>query len=56
MTNSKYTLYKFVKKLDGNWRYCKAAYHDNGKIKNDIVFMMSKQGVLAKNIPKAATT
>jgi hypothetical protein len=25
---SRYTLYKYVK-VDGAWRYCKAAYHDN---------------------------
>lgn len=27
---SRYTLYKYVK-VDGTWRYCKAAYHGNGK-------------------------
>jgi hypothetical protein len=39
---SKYTLYKYVK-VDGTWRYCKAAYHDNGKIKPDIVFVNVKE-------------
>jgi hypothetical protein len=27
MAISKYTLYKYVK-VDGTWRYCKAAYHE----------------------------
>jgi integrase len=38
---SKYTLYKYVK-VDGIWRYCKAAYHDNAKIKTDVVFVNAK--------------
>jgi hypothetical protein len=42
MANPKYTLYKFVKV--GTWRYCKAAYHENGKIKPDIVFVNVKEG------------
>ena len=45
---SKYTLYKYVK-IDDTWRYCKAAYHDNGKIKPDIVFVNVKQGLLEKH-------
>jgi hypothetical protein len=45
---SKYTLYKYVK-IDDTWRYCKAAYHDNGKIKPDIVFVDVKQGLLEKH-------
>ena len=45
---SRYTLYKYVK-VDGTWRYCKAAYHDNGKIKPDIVFVNVKQGLLEKH-------
>ena len=48
MAISKYTLYKYVK-VDGRWRYCKAAYHDNGKIKPDIVFVKVKQGPLEKH-------
>lgn len=28
---SRYTLYKYVR-IDGSWRYCKAAHHDNNKI------------------------
>ena len=45
---SKYTLYKYVK-VDGTWRYCKAAYHDNGKIKPDIVFVDVRQARLEKH-------
>ena len=53
MANSKYTLYKYVK-VDGTWRYCKAAYHETA-IKPDIVFVNVKQALL-KNIWKVATT
>jgi len=45
---SKYTLYKYVK-VAGTWRYCKAAYHDNGKIKPDVVFVNVKEGLLEKH-------
>ena len=45
---SKYTLYKYVR-IDGSWRYCKAAYHDNNKIKPDIVFVNVKEGLLEKH-------
>jgi hypothetical protein len=45
---SKYTLCKYVK-VDGTWRYCKAAYHDNGKIKPDVVFVNVKQALLEKH-------
>ena len=48
MANSKYTLYKYVK-VKGTWRYCKAAYHENGKIKPDIVFVNVKEGLLEKH-------
>jgi integrase len=48
MAISKYTLYKYVK-VDGTWRYCKAAHHDNGKIKLDIVFVNVKEGLLEKH-------
>ena len=48
MAISKYTLYKYVK-VGGAWRYCKAAYHKNGKIKPDIVFVNVKQGLLEKH-------
>ncbi len=33
MAQSKFTLYKYVKLADGSWRYCKAAFYSNGKIK-----------------------
>lgn len=45
---SKYTLYKYVK-VDGTWRYCKAAYHDNAKIKPDIVFVDAKKKLEEKH-------
>jgi integrase len=48
MAISKYTLYKYVK-VGSIWRYCKADYHDNGKIKPDTVFVDAKQGVLEKH-------
>lgn len=48
MAISKYTLYKYVK-IDRTWRYCKAAFHDNGKIKPDVVFVDAKQGLLEKH-------
>src|SRR5712672_3641033 len=48
MATSKYTLYKYVK-VHGTWRYCKAAYHDNSKIKPDIVFVNVKQALIEKH-------
>jgi hypothetical protein len=45
---SKYMLYKYVK-VDGTWRYCKAAYHDNAKIKTDIVFVNANEGLVEKH-------
>jgi len=48
MAISKYTLYKYVK-VEGTWRYCKAPYHDNGKIKPDIVFVNVKKELLEKH-------
>jgi hypothetical protein len=49
MAHSKYTLYKYVK-VYGTWRHCKAAYHDNAKIKPDIVFVNVKEGLLEKHL------
>jgi len=43
-----YALYKYVK-VEGTWRYCKAAYHDNGKTKRDVVFVNVKQALLEKH-------
>jgi integrase len=48
MAISKYTLYKYVK-VDSTWRYCKADYHDNSKIKRDVVFVNVKEGLLEKH-------
>ena len=45
---SRYPLYKYVR-IDGTWRYCKAAYHDNNKIKPGIVFVNVKEGLLEKH-------
>jgi hypothetical protein len=33
MAQSKFTLYKYIKLKDGSWRYCKAAFYSNAKIK-----------------------
>jgi len=48
MAISKYSLYKYVK-VDSTWRYCKAAYHENSKIKPDVVFVNAKEGLLEKH-------
>jgi integrase len=37
MAQSKFTLYKYVKLGDGSWRYKKAAFYSNGKIKLNVV-------------------
>ncbi len=33
MSQSKITLYKYIKLAEGSWRYCKSACYSNGKIK-----------------------
>src|ERR1700692_2926530 len=33
MAQPKFTLYKYIKLADGSWRYCRAAFYSNGKIK-----------------------
>jgi hypothetical protein len=38
MALPKFTLYKHVK-LDSGWRYCKAAWHSNGKVKPNVVLV-----------------
>jgi len=38
MAQPKFTLYKYVK-LQGGWRYCKAAFHDKSKIKPNVVIV-----------------
>jgi hypothetical protein len=45
---SKYTLYKYVE-IAGAWRQCKVTYHENGKIKSDVVFVNVKQEILEKH-------
>lgn len=33
MAQSKFTIYKYVKLQNGSWRYCRAAFYSDGKIK-----------------------
>src|SRR5712671_4618797 len=33
MAQSKFALYKYIKLAGGCWRYCRAAFYSNGKIK-----------------------
>jgi hypothetical protein len=33
MAQSKFTIYKYVKLKNGSWRYCRATFYSNGKIK-----------------------
>lgn len=40
----KFSIYKYVKLENKGWRYARAAYHPNGKIKPDTV------GVLVKSV------
>lgn len=37
MAQSKFTLYKYIKFADSSWRYKRAAFYSNGKIKPNIV-------------------
>src|SRR5215468_4847610 len=39
MAQSKYTLWKYVKLRDGSWRYKRAAFYSNGKIKPNVVIV-----------------
>ena len=39
MAQSKYTLWKYVKLRDGSWRYKRAAFYSNGKIKPSVVIV-----------------
>jgi integrase len=39
MAQSKYTLWKYVKMKDGSWRYKRAAFYSNGKIKPNVVIV-----------------
>jgi len=33
MAQPKFSLYKYIKLANGSWRYCKAAFYSNGKVK-----------------------
>jgi integrase len=39
---AKYTIYKYVR-TDKGWRYCKAAFHPNGKIKPNVVIIGGRE-------------
>jgi hypothetical protein len=39
MAQPKYTLWKYVKLKDGSWRYKRAAFYSNGKIKPNVVIV-----------------
>jgi hypothetical protein len=43
MGNPTYTLYKRVQLSAGKWRYRKAAFHSNGKIKPHCVIVGGKE-------------
>lgn len=43
----KFSIYKYVKLAGRGWRYARAAYHPNGKIKPDAVLV---KGVNGKNV------
>ena len=43
----KFSIYKYVKLEGKGWRYARAAYHPNGKIKPDVVLV---NGVTGKNV------
>jgi integrase/recombinase XerD len=38
----KFSIYKYCR-TDAGWRYCKAAFHPNGKIKPNIVLLRGKE-------------
>jgi hypothetical protein len=40
MAQSKFTLYKYIKLKNGSWRYCRAAFYANGKIKPNVVIVV----------------
>ncbi len=44
MAQPKFTLYKYVRLDDGTWRYKKAAFYSNGKIKPNVVIVKNPQG------------
>lgn len=51
MAQSKFTLYKYIKLEDGAWRYKKAAFYANGKIKPNVVIVgKNTQGKLIEGL------
>jgi hypothetical protein len=42
MAQPKFTVYKHVK-IDGKWRYCRAAAHSNNKLKQDKVIARGRE-------------
>ena len=52
---SKYTPYKYVK-VNGTWRYCKAAYHDNGLIAGNHQTKCLKVSSCKAKVPLLITT
>jgi hypothetical protein len=40
----KYSIYKYVKLAGKGWRYARAVYHPNGKIKPDAVLVKDVNG------------
>jgi hypothetical protein len=42
MAQPKFTVYKHVK-IDGKWRYCRAAAHSNGKLKQDKAIVRGRE-------------
>jgi hypothetical protein len=43
----RFSIYKYVKE-DKGWRYARAAYHPNGKIKPNVVLVKSLDGRAAE--------
>jgi len=40
----KFSIYKYVKLEGKGWRYCRAAFHENGKIKPNVVIVKGRDG------------
>ena len=43
MAQPKFTLYKYIHLANGSWRYCKAAFCSNGKIKPNRCTVANKE-------------
>ena len=58
MAQSKFPPYKFVKLDDGAWRYKRAAFYSNGKIKPNMVVVGkdAKESPLRRCTPRASTS